>query len=88
MTGSMQQRRPRSVYCSLKERDAIRQAASAAGKSVSAFVIGRALEDGEEEGGAAALTEEERAELREGVLRLAAVMGVPQAGGVAGEAPE
>ncbi|MYE60361.1 MAG: DUF1778 domain-containing protein [Alphaproteobacteria bacterium] len=86
MTGRMQPRRPRSVYCSLEERDAIRQAAAAAGKSVSAFVIGRALEDGEEEGGAAALTEEERVELRDGVLRLAATMGVPQRG--AGEAPE
>ena len=86
MTGRMQQRRPRSVYCSLEEQDAIRQVASAAGKSVSAFVIGRALEDMEEEGGAVALTEEERAELREGVMRLAAVMGVPQPG--AGEAPE
>ena len=88
MTVRMQQRRPRSVYCSLEERDAIRQAASAAGKSVSAFVIGRALEDMEDEDSAAALTEEERAELRDGVLRLAAVMGVPQPGAGAGEAPE
>ena len=88
MTGRMQQRRPRSVYCSLEEREAIRQAAAAAGKSVSAFVIGRALEHGEDEAGEEALTEDERAELRGGVRRLAAVMGVPQRGAGAGEAPE
>ena len=88
MTGRMQQKRPRSVYCSLDERDAIRQSAAAAGKSISAFVIGRALEDGKDESGEEALTEEERAELRDGVLRLAAVMGVPQPGAGAGETPE
>jgi len=93
MTGRMQQRRPRSVYCSLEEREAIRQAAAAAGKSVSGFVIGRALEDGEEgdgeEGdGAEALTEDERVELRDGVLRLAAMIGIPQRRAGAGEAPE
>ena len=60
----MSVRRPRSVYCSPAERDAIRE--RAAGSTVSGFVMARALEDD----GPAALTAEERAELHAGLPML------------------
>lgn len=75
----MQHKRPRSVYCSPEERDAILKGAAAAGKSVSRFILDLAL-DGEDACRAGALTEQERAELRDGVRRLAALVGVPPPG--------
>ena len=71
----MSLRRPRSMYCSPGERDAIQERAAAAGQPVSRFVMERAL-SGEEAGRAAALTVEERAELHDGVRRLVALAGV------------
>ena len=91
MNGTMQPQRPRSVYCSPEERDAIQERAADAGRSTAGFVLDLALEDGAD-GRADALTEEERAELRDGVRRLVALLGIPgsgeaNAGGVeAGEA--
>lgn len=79
ITGTMQQKRPRNVYCSPGERAAILKAAAAAGKSVSSFVLDRAL-DGGDIGRAGRLTEEERAELRDGVGRLAGLVGLPPPG--------
>ncbi len=67
------------MYCSPQERDAIQERAANAGKSTSGFVLDLALEDGAD-GHADALTEEERAELRDGVRRLAALLGVPGTG--------
>lgn len=75
----MQHKRPRSVYCSPEERDAILKGAAAAGKSVSRFILDLAL-DGGDACRRGALTEEERAELRDGVRRLAALVGVPPPG--------
>ncbi len=63
-------KRPRSVYCSPGERDALGERAAAAGVSVSSFVLERALGDGGGKGEAPRLSEAERAELHDGVRRL------------------
>lgn len=70
MTG----RRPRSVWCSPEERDAIGARAAAAGLTVSRFVLERALAEDGSGGAAAPLTEAERAELHEGVSQLIDIM--------------
>ena len=67
MTGN---KRPRSVYCSPEERDAIGARAAAAGMTVSSFVLERGLAGGGAGVAAAGLTAAERAELHEGVRRL------------------
>ena len=79
MNGTMQPKRPRSVYCSPEERDAIQERAADAGKSTSGFVLDLALEDGTDSR-TEALTDEERAELCDGVRRLAALLGIPGSG--------
>lgn len=70
----MNGKRARSVYCSLEEREAIARGAGAAGKSISRFLLDPALdrEDGDDDAGV--LTEEERAELRDGIRGLAALL--------------
>ena len=75
----MQQKRPRNVYCSPGERAAILKAAAVAGKSISSFLLDRALDDGGI-GRAGGLTEDERAELRNGLGRLAGLVGLPPPG--------
>ena len=67
----MNRKRPRSVYCSPGEHAAIQERAAAAGKPVSRFLLERAQEE-PGSGPAAALTEEERAELHDGVRALVA----------------
>ena len=79
----MSRKRPRSVYCSPGEYAAIQERAAAAGRPVSRFVLERALKGG---GTAVALTEEERAELHDGVRRLVAFADLlrgaaPESGG-------
>ncbi len=73
MTGN---KRPRSVYCSPEERDAIGTRAAAAGMTVSSFVLERGLADGVAGGTAAGLTAAERAELHAGVRRLIGLAGL------------
>lgn len=63
MTG----KRPRSIYCSPGERDALGERAAAAGLSVSSFVLARGLADDGGEAEASGLTEAERAELHDGI---------------------
>ncbi len=81
----MSRKRPRSVYCSPGEYAAIQERAAAAGKPVSRFVLERALK-GLGTAPAVALTEEERAELHDGVRRLVAFVDLlrgagPESGG-------
>ena len=58
-------KRPRGVYCSMEEREAIRKRAAAAGKSVSRLFLDAVLAD-DADSRASALTAEEQAELLEG----------------------
>lgn len=67
MTG----KRPRSIYCSPGERDALGERAAAAGLSVSSFVLARGLADVGSEEEASGLTEAERTELHDGIRWLA-----------------
>ena len=69
-------KRPRSVYCSPEERDAIGARAAAAGMTVSSFVLARGLASGGVGEAAAGLTAAERAELHEGVRRLIGFAGM------------
>lgn len=73
MTGN---KRPRSVYCSPEEHDAIGVRAAAAGMTVSSFVLERGLAGGGAKGASAGLTAAERAELHEGVRRLIGFAGM------------
>lgn len=85
MTGN---KRPRSVYCSPEERDAIGARAAAAGMTVSSFVLERGLAGGGAGGAAAGLTAEERAELHEGVRRLIGFAGMVRDAAAEDGAPE
>lgn len=73
MTGN---KRPRSLYCSPEERDAIGALAAAAGMTVSSFVLERGLAGGRAGGAAAGLTAAERVELHAGVRGLIGFAGM------------
>ena len=72
----MTNKRPRSLYCSPEERDAVGARAAAAGMTVSAFVLERGLAGSAGKESDAGLTAAERAELHEGVRRLIGFAGV------------
>ena len=65
-------RRQRSLHCKPAEQVMIRERAEAAGKTVSRYVVELALAD-DPDRHPLVLTEEEQAELRDGVLELQAL---------------